>query len=37
MAVSHRDRPLFGIQFHPESYGTSGGDQLIRNFLEVLQ
>ena len=35
MAVSHRDRPLFGIQFHPESYGTTGGDQLIRNFLEV--
>jgi anthranilate/para-aminobenzoate synthase component II len=35
MAVSHRDRPLFGIQFHPESYGTTGGDQLIRNFLKV--
>jgi anthranilate synthase component 2 len=37
MAVSHRTRPLFGIQFHPESYGTSGGDQLILNFLEVLR
>ncbi|HEV8431830.1 MAG TPA: aminodeoxychorismate/anthranilate synthase component II [Thermoanaerobaculia bacterium] len=35
MAVTHRDRPVFGIQFHPESYGTTGGDQLIRNFLEV--
>lgn len=35
MAVSHRDRPVFGIQFHPESYGTTGGDQLIQNFLEV--
>ena len=33
MAVSHRTRPIFGIQFHPESYGTTGGDQLIRNFL----
>lgn len=33
MAVSHRTRPIFGIQFHPESYGTAGGDQLIRNFL----
>ncbi len=33
MAVSHRSRPVFGIQFHPESYGTEGGDQLIRNFL----
>jgi len=33
MAVSHRHRPIFGIQFHPESYGTTSGDQLIRNFL----
>ena len=33
MAVSHRTRPLFGIQFHPESYGTSSGDRLIENFL----
>jgi anthranilate synthase component 2 len=35
MAVSHRWRPIFGIQFHPESYGTVGGDQIIRNFLET--
>jgi anthranilate synthase component II len=33
MAITHKSRPVFGIQFHPESYGTSGGDQLIRNFL----
>ncbi|MCU1231074.1 MAG: aminodeoxychorismate/anthranilate synthase component [Acidobacteria bacterium] len=35
MAISHRTRPIFGIQFHPESYGTTGGDRLIANFLEV--
>ncbi|HYM59520.1 MAG TPA: aminodeoxychorismate/anthranilate synthase component II [Thermoanaerobaculia bacterium] len=35
MAVSHRSRPLYGIQFHPESYGTIGGDQIIRNFLDI--
>ena len=35
MAVSHRDRPIFGIQFHPESYGTVGGDQIVINFLAV--
>jgi anthranilate synthase component 2 len=34
MAISHRTMPLFGIQFHPESYGTAGGDQVIRNFLD---
>jgi len=35
MAISHSRRPVFGIQFHPESFGTSGGDQLIANFLHV--
>jgi anthranilate synthase component 2 len=35
MAVSHRDRPIFGIQFHPESYGTTGGDRVILNFLAL--
>jgi anthranilate synthase component 2 len=35
MAVSHRERPIFGIQFHPESYGTIGGDRLILNFLDA--
>lgn len=33
MAIAHRSKPIFGIQFHPESYGTSGGDTIIRNFL----
>ena len=33
MALTHRDRPMFGIQFHPESFGTESGDRLIENFL----
>ena len=33
MAVSHKTRPAFGIQFHPESYGTECGDRIIENFL----
>lgn len=37
MAVQHRERPVFGIQFHPESYGTAGGDHIIRNFLEAVR
>jgi anthranilate synthase/aminodeoxychorismate synthase-like glutamine amidotransferase len=37
MAISHRDRPLFGIQFHPESYGTIAGDRLITNFVGGLR
>jgi anthranilate synthase/aminodeoxychorismate synthase-like glutamine amidotransferase len=37
MAISHRRRPVYGIQFHPESYGTTGGDQIILNFLEIAE
>lgn len=35
MAFEHRERPLFGVQFHPESIGTPLGDAIMRNFLEV--
>jgi anthranilate synthase/aminodeoxychorismate synthase-like glutamine amidotransferase len=35
MAVSHRSRPVYGIQFHPESYGTPGGPQVMKNFLRM--
>jgi len=37
MALTHKTRPIFGIQFHPESYGTTGGDQIIINFLNEAQ
>lgn len=37
MAIKHRDYPLFGLQFHPESIGTALGDQLMESFLETLQ
>ena len=33
MAVQHVDRPLFGIQFHPESIGTPDGKKILKNFL----
>jgi anthranilate synthase component II len=35
MALQHKTRPLFGIQFHPESIGTPEGKQLIYNFLSL--
>jgi para-aminobenzoate synthetase len=32
MAVAHRERPLWGVQFHPESICTANGRQLMQNF-----
>jgi anthranilate synthase component 2 len=33
-AVRHREHPVRGVQFHPESIASEGGRQLLRNFLE---
>lgn len=33
MAISHREYPLFGLQFHPEAILTEHGLQLLQNFL----
>jgi anthranilate synthase component 2 len=35
MGVRHRELPLWGVQFHPESILTVEGKQLLRNFLEM--
>ncbi len=35
MGIRHREYPLYGLQFHPESFLTDCGSQLLRNFLEV--
>jgi len=35
MAVRHRELPIDGLQFHPESVLTPLGPDLIRNFLEA--
>lgn len=33
MAIQHRSWPLWGVQFHPESFLTDFGYELVRNFL----
>lgn len=35
MGVEHRDWPLYGLQFHPESFLTYQGTDLLRRFLRV--
>ncbi len=35
MAIQHRDKPIYGVQFHPESIGTPFGEKIIKNFLEL--
>jgi anthranilate synthase component 2 len=35
MAVEHREYPVYGVQFHPESILTPDGMSIIRNFLET--
>lgn len=35
MALTHKELPFFGVQFHPESIATQHGHALLGNFLEV--
>ena len=35
MAVSHRDRPVHGVQFHPESIASEHGHLMLKNFLDI--
>ncbi|TWT24869.1 aminodeoxychorismate/anthranilate synthase component II [Planomicrobium sp. CPCC 101110] len=37
MAIKHRDYPVFGLQFHPESIGTPDGVKLLKEFVSGLK
>lgn len=37
MAIKHREYPLYGLQFHPESIGTLAGKQMIQNFINEIR
>ena len=35
MAVEHREYPVYGVQFHPESIMTPEGEKMLRGFIET--
>lgn len=35
MGFSHKERPIHGLQFHPESIRTPDGKTLLKNFLQI--
>ncbi len=37
MGIKHVERPIYGLQFHPESVGTDHGIRILKNFLEITQ
>ena len=36
MSLQHKEKPIFGVQFHPESVMTEGGYTMLANWLESL-
>ncbi|MBI3418776.1 MAG: aminodeoxychorismate/anthranilate synthase component II [Proteobacteria bacterium] len=35
MGLSHKTKPVFGVQFHPESIASEHGHAILKNFLEI--
>ncbi|EFQ57922.1 aminodeoxychorismate/anthranilate synthase component II [Streptococcus downei] len=37
MAIQHRQLPIFGLQFHPESIGSPSGLKMLENFVKLVK
>ena len=36
MGVQHKEKPIHGVQFHPESIATQHGHEMLKNFLDLI-
>ena len=36
MGIAHNKNNIFGLQFHPESVGTTNGKMILNNFLKMI-
>lgn len=37
MGIAHKEKNIFGLQFHPESIGTKIGKSILTNFLNIIK
>ena len=37
MGIAHKNKKVFGLQFHPESIGTKVGKTILKNFLDIIK
>ena len=37
MGIAHKELPIYGLQFHPESIGTETGKTILKNFLNLIK
>ena len=37
MGIAHKNKKIFGLQFHPESIGTDSGKNILENFLTIIK
>lgn len=37
MGIAHRQYPIYGLQFHPESYATELGSTIAENFIDIIK
>ena len=37
MGIAHKNKNIFGLQFHPESIGTINGKTILKNFLDIIK